>query len=90
MQLKETCSMMCSTDYKERFIAEYRQLENRCFGLLKMVNKWERGKLDFEPNCPISLYRLQLRAMQDYLAILEARAKIEGIEIHHEVDIEID
>jgi hypothetical protein len=46
-----------------------------------MLNKWDRGELTFNPTCPRSTYTLQLRAMRDYMAILEMRATMEGIEL---------
>lgn len=46
-----------------------------------MVVKMEAGTLDFEPTCPIDLFRNQLAAMGNYLYILEVRAEIEGIEL---------
>lgn len=36
--LKDTVDIMCSTDYKERFIAEYKQLEIRILGLERMLD----------------------------------------------------
>lgn len=77
--LSDTIPMMQSSDYKERFRAEYAQLYIRRVKLVAMMNKWDAGKLEFEPTCPRSTYDLQLQAMQDYLAILEARAAMEGI-----------
>ena len=77
--LKDTVSKMCSDDYKERFKAEYHQLRIRCDGLKKMLFKWDVGELDFKPTCPRSLYTLQLDSMELYLAVLEARAGIEGV-----------
>ena len=70
-----------SADYKERFKAEYYQLANRFKGLKKMLEEWDRGKLKFFPTCPRSTYDIQLNAMADYLAILEARAVMEDIEL---------
>lgn len=46
-----------------------------------MIEAWDSVGLDFTPTCPRSIYDLQLRAMKDYIAILEARASIEGITI---------
>ena len=80
-ELQETATMMCSTDYKERFRAEYYQLETRKEKLKAMVEKWDKGELSFTPTCPRSTYDLQLRAMADYKAVLEMRAKIEGVEL---------
>lgn len=80
-ELQETAAMMCSADYKERFCAEYYQLEARYEKLKAMVEKWDKGELSFTPTCPRSTYDLQLRAMADYKAVLEMRAKIEGVEL---------
>lgn len=80
-ELKETAEMMCSPDYKERFKAEFYQLETRYRKLEDMVERWVNGKLFFIPTCPLQTYDLQLRAMRDYLSILVIRAKIEGIEL---------
>lgn len=92
--LKDTCELMCSTDYKERFIAEYEQLSCRLSGLVIMREKMRHNSLNFTPSCPESLYDLQIRAMKDYLTILETRAVIEGIDLHKDeqggVDVEID
>lgn len=46
-----------------------------------MVDKHNNGTLEFKPTCPMSIYDIQLRAMRDYLTILEARATIEGVEL---------
>lgn len=79
--LKDTTEPMVSGDYKERFKAEYFQLVIRFEGLKKMIEKWDKGLLDFKPTCPRSTYNMQIKAMADYIAVLEARAKIEGIEL---------
>lgn len=79
IELKDTASMMTSSDYKERFKAEYIQILIRYQKLKTMLCNWDRGTLNFSPTCPRSLYDLQISAMKDYLAILEARACIEGI-----------
>ena len=79
--LKETAAMMSSTDYKERFLAEYYQLETRYLKLKVMVDKWDSGTLEFTPTCPRATYNFQLRAMKDYLDVLAIRAKMEGVEI---------
>ena len=39
MKLNKTLDLMCSEDYKDRFRAEYYQLENRCVGLGKAILK---------------------------------------------------
>lgn len=81
MKLANTVEMMNSADYKERFKAEYDQLKIRFVGLMNMCSKWDRNELTFEPTCPRNTYELQLKAMRDYMAILEMRAVMEGIEL---------
>lgn len=77
--LKDTIGLMNSEDYKERFIAEYKQLVIRYKGLRNMLEKWDKDELNFKPTCPRSTYYMQIRAMEDYIAVLEARAVMEGI-----------
>lgn len=79
MELKDTVEMMKSTDYKERFKAEYQQLAIRSNGLKNMLDKWDKGELTFKPTCPRSTYDLQIKAMKEYKAVLEARAVMENI-----------
>ena len=43
--------------------------------------KWDEGTLAFEPTCPRSTYNMQLKAMADYMAVLEARAVMENIDL---------
>lgn len=81
MKLADTVEGMNSADYKERFKAEYYQLKIRYIGLMNMCGKWDRNELTFELTCPRSTYELQLKAMRDYMAILEMRAVMEGIEL---------
>lgn len=81
MELRDTIEMMNSEDYKERFKAEYYQLAVRYLELKAMLEKWDKGKLDFSPTCPRSTYDTQIDAMEKYLTILEARAAIENIEV---------
>lgn len=83
MELKETVKMMNSADYKERFKAEYYQVVIRYQKLQAMLKKWDNGELNFNPTCPRSTYNMQIKAMTDYIAVLEARAVMEGIELEH-------
>ena len=46
-----------------------------------MLEKWDKGVLQFTPTCPRSTYNIQVKAMTDYIAILEARAVMEGVEL---------
>lgn len=77
--LKDTVELMNSEDYRDRFVAEYKQLVIRYKGLMNMLDKWDRGELNFEPTCPRSTYNMQIKAMTEYIAVLEARAVMEGI-----------
>ena len=81
MELKETIEMMTSTDYKERFKAEYYQLEKRVINLTIMLNNYWEGSLQFKPKCSYDLLHEQLVHMKNYKRILEERAKIENIEL---------
>lgn len=81
MKLADTVEGMNSADYKERFKAEYYQLKIRFVGLMNMCGKWDKNELSFEPTCPRSTYDLQLKAMRDYMTILEMRAVMEGVEL---------
>lgn len=81
MVLSNTVDKMLSEDYKERFIAEYQQLSICHDGLKKMLDNWDKGNLNFIPTCPRSTYDLQIKAMSDYRAVLEARAVMENIDL---------
>ena len=81
MDLIDTIEMMSSSDYKERFKAEYTQLVIRYYGLRNMLEKWDNGTLEFKPTCPRSTYNLQIKAMTDYIAVLEARAVMENVDL---------
>ena len=77
----DTAAAMLSSDWKERFVAEYWQTKLRYDALHKMVVKYEAGTLDFAPNCPLDLLKEQKAAMGKYLYALEVRAQIERIEL---------
>nr|DAW92513.1 MAG TPA: hypothetical protein [Caudoviricetes sp.] len=72
---------MQSNDYKERFKAEYKQLDIRYKGLEAMLKKWDAGELNFTPTCPKNIYNIQIRAMEEYLTVLETRAIMEKIDL---------
>lgn len=79
MVLNDTVEMMNNEDYKERFKAEYYQVVIRYKKLKEMLDKWDKGKLNFKPTCPRSTYNMQIKAMTEYIAVLEARAVMEKI-----------
>lgn len=80
-ELRDTIEMMNSEDYKERFKAEYYQVVIRYQKLKSMLDKWDNDQLEFNPTCPRSTYNMQITAMTDYIAVLEARAVMEGVEL---------
>lgn len=81
MKLSKTIELMESSNYKERFKAEYYQLENRINGLSNMLEKYKKGTLNFVPTCSYDLLLAQLKAMELYKFYLEERAEIEKIEL---------
>jgi len=81
MELVETVNLMNSTDYKERFKAEYYQTKIRYDKIHKMIIKYEANTLEFTPVTPIHLLEEQAKFMGNYLRILEIRAEIEKIEL---------
>ena len=86
MELKDTFELMTSTNYKERFKAEYLQTKIRYEKLKNFCNKIEAASLSEnvqEPvhDCPLELLRKQQNLMGQYLGVLELRAVIEGIEL---------
>lgn len=85
MELKETIELMCSENYKERFVAEYHQVKIRYEKLKNFCNKIEvetmLGKEETKHDCPLGLLREQQEYMGLYLSILEKRALIENVEL---------
>lgn len=81
MELKDTIELMTSSDYKDRFLAEYLQVVIRSQKLQTMLDKWEAGSLSFKPTCPKAVLYAQLSNMQCYRDVLKRRAKIEGIDL---------
>ena len=81
MKLIDTVPLMNSEDYKDRFKAEYYQVYIRIVKLKAMLEKRDKDELDFEPTCQYSTYEMQIKAMRDYIAVLEARAVMENIDL---------
>ena len=86
MKLVDTVEMMNSSDYKERFKAEYAQLVIRVNGLKNMLDKWDRGELDFTPTCPREIYNDQMEYMVNYMTVLADRAYMENIDLEDLID----
>lgn len=81
MELKNTIELMLSEDFKDRFKAEYHQLNCRITGLQKMLDKYKNGTLTFKPNCSYELLFEQLVYMENYRDVLLNRAEIENINL---------
>lgn len=90
MEFKDTINLMCSKDYKERFVAEYWQTKIRCEKLKHLLNLMEAAYLTkdnivqvIEPahDCPVDLLQEQYAYMERYLHTLEVRALIECIDL---------
>ena len=79
--MEMTIDLMNSEDYKERFKGEYAQTLIRVRKLNNMLNKYDEGALDFEPDCPILLLRNQSAYIQAYLKTMEERAVYEDIDL---------
>ena len=101
--LTDTVELMESSDYKDRFVAEYAQTKIRYEKLKAFNNKIEaarrvlsnpfecRPKDIVEPkhDCPEDLLREQQSVMGQYLHILEVRAEIEGIDLEERIAEEL-
>lgn len=79
--LEQTVPYMISSEYQDRFIAEYYQLSIRTKKLEEFLNKMIQGELAFEPSCSYDTLNKQLFIMKNYLEILKERASIENIKI---------
>lgn len=79
--LEETIDGMVSSNYKDRFRAEYWQLKIRRDKLYNTLVKIKSGKNDFSPDSTFNILQEQLEIMNKYLFILDVRAKMEGIDI---------
>ena len=80
-----TVHLMLSTDYKARFVAEYRQTKIRYGKLKAYCDRIEMAmmhpcKVEMPPHdCDLELLRQQQHYMGCYLGVLEKRAIVEGI-----------
>lgn len=79
--LKDTIELMQSSDYIERFKAEYYQTKIRYNKLHKLLVQLDAETAPFTPKCPKELLRKQCSDMGSYLYDMEVRACIEGIDL---------
>ena len=84
-ELKDTVDGMLSTDYRERFVAEYQQTKIRYEKLKAFCNRVEAaamaGTAQPKHDCPLALLQAQQKYMGLYLAQLVLRAVIENVEL---------
>lgn len=81
MKLVETINLMCSNDWKDRFVAEYAQLMIRLSKLDDVLNN--TSDTYFTVDDMIRALMLKQRdAMESYKLCLEKRADIAGIDLH--------
>lgn len=79
LELSDTIDLMCSSDYKERFQAEYWQAKIRYEKLCTLLIKNEAKTLGFELNCPVEILEDQKYNLEQYIHGLRVRAEIEHI-----------
>lgn len=82
-QLEQTVDLMRSESYKDRFIAEYAQIEIHTKRLERLLKSLEDNTCPkcFTPDCDIEILKFQLKTMNAYRATLIFRAAIEEIEL---------
>lgn len=84
MELQDTVELMNSSDYKDRFKAEYWQAKIRYDKLDNFTVKLEAGTLGLTsdtPKCSLELLKEQKKYLGNYIRTLKIRAEIEGIEL---------
>lgn len=81
MELQDTVELMNSSDYKDRFKAEYWQAKIRYDKLDAMTVKYEANTLTFTPKCSLELLKEQKKYLGNYIRTLKIRAEIEKIEL---------
>lgn len=61
MILKDTIDMMNSSEYQQRFKAEYYQLVIRYYRLKEMLEECDNNKIEFTPTCLVALIICNLK-----------------------------
>lgn len=69
--------LLQSSDYKERLQGEYFELLERVNKLDIILDKYDRGTLNFTPDTAIDILKAQSAGMKSYLYILDYRIKLE-------------
>ena len=82
MTMDQIIKLQTSENWEDRIVSEFQLLLRREEGLAKMIEGYERGTLNFTPNCPIQLLKMQHDIMCKYLDVLIIRAKLERIDLN--------
>lgn len=82
MKLVETVNLMCSSDFKDRFTAEYAQLVIRLSKLNNVLNSQSDTRFEVD-DITRDLMLKQRDAMESYKMCLEKRADILGIDLNN-------
>lgn len=82
MKLVETVNLMCSSDFKDRFTAEYAQLVIRLSKLNNVLNNTSDTHFEVD-DITMALMLKQRDAMESYKMCLEKRADILGIDLNN-------
>lgn len=80
MKLVDTVNLMCSSDFKDRFTAEYSQLVIRLLKLDAVLNNTSDTHFEVD-DITKALMIKQHDAMESYKECLEKRADILGIDL---------
>ena len=81
MELKDTIELMSSSDWKDRFMAEYLQTKIRYEKLHNLIVKREVDKHGFNTPIPLESWKTQAYHMGLYIFELEKQAVLHGIEL---------
>lgn len=81
MELKDTIELMCSDDWKDRFVAEYLQVKIRYEKLHRLIIKRELGEHGFDTPIPFQSWKDQAFHMGMYLYELEKQAVLHDIDL---------
>lgn len=68
-------------EYKDRMVIEYFDLKERVQKLAAMLDRWQRGMLEFTPKSSPDIINAQLDVMRAYARILGERARAEDVEL---------
>lgn len=81
LDISKYSALTTDPDFKVRLRAEYHEVRIRLTKLLQMLDKWEKGELNFTPKCSRALLTEQAKFMKRYMSILKIRARIEGVDL---------